>query len=100
MLRLNLHRYGSSISSVHTRVGGRINTELGTVLCERKKKIGGSQYPSLSQCCHASSTRDNSSSSLDDLATEYEKTIVRVVEKVRRTFFLSRLGVVVLLYYC
>ncbi len=84
MLRLNLHRYGSSMSSVRTLVCGGINTERGAVLCERKKRVGGSQHPSLPQFCRASSTTsDNSSSSLDDLATEYERTIVRVVEKLR-----------------
>ncbi len=83
MLRLNLHRCG--FMSIHTHFGGRINTERGSVLCERNKRVGGTQYPSLSSRCHASSTRD-SSSSLDDLATEYEKTIVGVVEKASHSF--------------
>ncbi len=72
-----------------------MNTERGSVPCERNKKIGGTQYTPLSSRCHASSTRD-SSSSLDDLATEYEKTIVGVVEKASDTFFLNHWRCVVL----
>ncbi len=65
-----------------------MNTERGAVLCQRKMNIGGgTQYPSLSECHAGNSIRDFSSS-LDGLATEYERTIVGVVEKARQTYLL------------
>ncbi len=85
LLRLNLRRCG--FTSMHPHLGGKTNTGRGSVICERRKKVGGTQYPSLIPRYHASSTRDSSSPSLDDLATEYEKTIVGVVEKVSHFIF-------------